>query len=77
MSADITFDYPFLLESIQNGFVQYDIWNNIVGSRMYNRGQILKYQNCLYRYLGVFEFGMFYNVDDFFIPRLLGHKDIH
>ena len=80
MSADITFDensYPFLLESIQNGFVQYDIWNNIVGSRMYNRGQILKYQNCLYRYLGVFEFGMFYDVDDFFIPRLPRHKAIH
>ena len=43
MSADITFDetsYPFLLESMQNGFVQYDIWNNIVNSRMYNCGQI-------------------------------------
>ena len=80
MSADITFEensHPFLLESIQNGFVQYDIWNNIVGSRMYNRGQILKYQNCLYRYLGVFEFGMFYDVDDFLNPVLPEHKDIH
>lgn len=69
--------YPFLNESLHNGFVQMEVWNNIVGPGMYYRGQITKYQDCLYRYIGEFEFGIFLDSDDFFNPVLPGHKDIH
>lgn len=80
ISADISFNekaYPLLNELIQNGTVQLDIWNNVVGKRMYNYGQILKYQDCLYHYMGVFEFGAFHDVDEVFNLAFPGHKDIH
>ena len=85
INADITFyndvnfsiTHPFLDESLHNGFVQIDYWNDIVGKRMYNRGQLLKYQNCLYRYMGVFDFGMFADIDDYFTPTDPHHNDIH
>ena len=40
---------------------------------MYNRGQILKYQNCD---MGVYDFGMFADIDDFY-PVDPNHNDIH
>ena len=69
--------YPFLGESMRKGFVQIDYWNNVVGTRMYNRGQMLKYQNCIYRYMGMFDFGMFSDIDDFFNPMIPQHRHIH
>lgn len=69
--------YPVLNESLHNGFVQMDVWEDIVGERIFYHSQITKYQDCLYRYMGVYEFGIFYDVDDFFNPMLPDHKDIH
>ena len=69
--------YPFLKESLENGFVQMEVWNDIVGSRAFYHEQLEKYQDCLYRYIGVFEYGVFYDCDDFFVPRLPDQKDIH
>lgn len=76
-SVNATEIYPFLNESLHNGFVKMEVWNDIVGERMFYHSQIVKYQDCLYRYLGVFEYGIFYDVDDFFNPMLPDHKDIH
>lgn len=70
-------DYPFLNELLNNGFVQMEVWNDIVGSRMFYNGQIVKYQDCIYRYIGVYEYGLFIDVDDFFNPMLPNKKDIH
>ena len=80
INADVSFNekaYPLLSKLIENGTVQLDIWNNIVGKRMFYYGQILKYQDCLYRYRGVYEYGLFHDVDEVFNPALPGHKDIH
>ena len=83
LNVDVSFaskalaNYPFLNESIHNGFVEMDIWNDIAGRRMFYHGQITKYQDCVYRYIGEFEFGIFLDTDDFFNPLLPDHKDIH
>lgn len=81
INADASFQqnaymYPFLKESLDNGFAQMDVWNDIVGERLFYHGQIMKYQDCLYRYKGIFEYGIFYDIDDFFNPMLPDHKDM-
>ena len=80
INADVSFQqdlYPFLKQSLKTGFVRMDVWNHTVGERFFYQGQIMKYQDCLYRYKGIFEYGMFLDIDDFFIPMLDDHKDIH
>jgi hypothetical protein len=69
--------YPFLEESLRSGFTEMEEWSDIVGERMYYKGQITKYEGCLYRYIGIYEYGMFIDVDDFFNPMVPGHKDVH
>lgn len=83
INADVSFEenatniYPFLKESLDNGFARMEVWNHVVDRRNYNYGQMLKYQDCLYRYKGIYEYGIFGDFDDFFNPMLPDHKDIH
>ena len=37
----------------------------------------MKYQDCLYRYMDTFEYGVFLDHDDFLNPVIPGHTDIH
>ena len=76
-SEGATGTYPFLNESLRNGFAQMDAWNPIIGTRAIFHNQFLKYQDCLNRHIGVFEFGLFCDYDDFFNPVITGKKDIH
>ena len=82
LNVDISFSenaakiYPFLNESLHNGFVKMEVWRDIVGKGMFYKGQITKYMDCLYRYIGIFEYGLFYDVDDFFNPVLEDHWDL-
>lgn len=76
-SENATEIYPFLKESLHHGFVKMDVWSDIVGDGMFYKGQITKYMDCLYRYTGIFEYGFFYDVDDFFNPMIPDHKGIH
>ena len=68
--------YPFLKDSLKNGFARMDIWNQY-GNKTNTYNQMMKYQDCLYRHIGVFEYGFFYDYDDFFNPVLADHKDAH
>lgn len=69
--------YPLLRKFLDSGFVRMEVWKDIVGSGMFYHGQIVKYHDCLYRYIGIFKYGLFIDVDDFFNPMLPHHKDIH
>ena len=70
--------YPFYNESLNNGFVQLDIWKSFGNEAVYyHHNQVMKYQDCLYRHIGVFDYGLFYDYDDFFNPILPDQKDIH
>ena len=68
--------YPFFKDSLKNGFAHMDIWNQY-GNKTNTYNQMMKYQDCLYRHIGVFEYGFFYDYDDFFNPVLADHKDAH
>lgn len=83
LNVDTTFyrnatrNYPFLVEALDSGFVKMDVWENVIDDRYFYKDQLVKYQDCLYRYMGVFEYGFFLDFDDYFNPSLTQHKDIH
>ena len=62
---------PFFLESLQNGFIKLSVWKEYLkpGASFYH-SQALYYQNCLYRYLGVHEFCIACDTDDFFTSTI-------
>ena len=62
--------------AIDNGFVSLDVWepwlnrtDNFDGS-----SQMLAYQDCAYRFRGTYDYMMFCDTDDFFVPRVLNKK---
>ena len=69
--------YPYIEEATSSGFLVMEEWKDILGNRNYRKGQFLKYQDCAFRYVGVFEYGVFCDYDDFFTPLIPEHKDIH
>lgn len=64
--------YPSLKEFLDSGFVKIEIWKDIVGERLFYHGQ--NYQDCIFRHMGI---GLLCDYDDFFIPLVPTHKDIH
>ena len=68
--------YPELRDGLNSGFVEMEVWKNYVGDRMYYYAQIVKYQDCLMRYAGFYEYAFLHDSDDFFNPMIPG-KDIH
>ena len=76
--ADRAHEYPFLKSSLKNGFARMEVWNDIIlSNRTFYLSQKLKYQDCQSRYIGVFEFGLFCDYDDFFNPVIPKQKNIH
>ncbi len=57
---------------VQEGFVKIVERKTFLNSTQIYHGnsQVLNYNDCLYRNLGVYEFAFFLDTDDFFIPRL-------
>ena len=68
--------YPFLKEAVDSGFATIDVWENYIGDKIFYYSQVTKYQDCVMRYTGVYEFAFVYDSDDFFIPMLPGTTDI-
>ncbi len=46
-------------------------------NRNFYFSQLIKYQACVYRHIGVFEYGLFLDYDDFFNPIIPNQKNIH
>jgi hypothetical protein len=69
------FNDIFLQESLKNGFVQLKVWKEYLkpGALFYH-SQALYYQNCVYRFQGVYNYAIMSNFDDFVIPA--SGKDI-
>ena len=59
------------------GFVDIEIWEDIVGKRIYHHGKMIKYQDCIFRHMNRFEYLLVYDYDDYFNPMLPDHKDVH
>ena len=63
-----SFNDSDFLESLQNGFVKLTVWKEYLppGASFYH-SQALYYQHCLYRYLGVHDFCVCADTDDFLV----------
>ena len=66
-AINMTF-YPFLIESLSNGFVQIQVWKNYLQKQIFYYSQSLLYQDCVMQYRDSFKFAMMIDYDDFFIP---------
>ena len=70
-----SFNDEFFLESLQNGFIELTVWKEYLSpGPLFYHSQALFYQNCLYRYLGVHEYCICGDTDDFFTPI---NEDVH
>lgn len=70
--------YPFLTESIANGFVEVEIWKQYLGvDEIFYYSQSLIYQDCVMRYQSSFEYAVMVDYDDFFVPVVSNKRDIH
>ena len=73
-----SFNDTFFLESLQNGFIHLQVWKEHLppGSVFYH-SQALFYQDCLYRYIGVYDYCMCADTDDFLVLKDKKVSDIH
>lgn len=76
-SDKASFVYPYYNKSLSNGFAWTETWSDVLGFRAFYFSQKLKYLDCLYRHIGVFEYGIFYDCDDFFNPVIPQQSKIH
>ena len=64
------FNDTFFLESLENGFIQLQVWKeHLPPGALFYHSQALFYQDCLYRYLGVYDYCMCADTDDFLVLR--------
>ena len=69
------FKDTFLQQSIKSGFVQLKVWKEYLKPKaLFYHSQALYYQNCLYRFQGVYKYVIMSDFDDFLIPA--GGKDV-
>jgi hypothetical protein len=70
--------YPFLIESLANGFVELEVWKHYLrDDEVFYHSQSLIYQDCVMHYQSTFEYAAMVDYDDFFIPVIPSKKDIH
>ena len=68
----------FFLESLRNGFIQLQVWKeHLPPGALFYHSQALFYQDCLYRYLGVYDYCMCADTDDFLVSRDKNDPGIH
>ncbi|XP_064383577.1 uncharacterized protein LOC135332158 [Halichondria panicea] len=62
---------------VEDGFLRVDYRKTYFNStQIYYHSQLLLNHDCLYRYQGVYEYALFFDTDDFFIPRLPNKNSI-
>ncbi len=63
---------------VEEGFLRVDYFKTYFNpAQIFYHSQILLNHDCLYRYQGVYEYALFFDTDDFFIPRLPNKTSIH
>ena len=68
----------FFLESLHSGFIQLQVWKeHLPPGALFYHSQALLYQDCLYRYLGVYDYCMCADTDDFLVSRDKNDPGIH
>ena len=69
------FHNTFFQSLLTDGFVQLKVWQEILNkNEVFYHSQVLYYQNCLYRFQGVYDYAVMIDTDDFVISRT--HKSL-
>ena len=64
------FNDTFFRESLDNGLVQLKVWKEYLSKKeVFYHSQVLYYQNCLYRFQGIYKYSIMADTDDFLTPR--------
>ena len=73
------FKDPYLKQAIDEGFVSAEVWTQWLASDAQIRyhSQLLAYDDCIYRFIGTYDYVFIVDTDDFFVPRVPGELTIH
>ena len=64
------FEHPIVQDALKENFLSIDFWPRWFNTtEIYHSSQHLAYTDCLYRFQGVYDYGVFSDLDDFFVPR--------
>ena len=64
------FEHPIVQGALKENFLSIDFWPRWFNTtEIYHSSQHLAYTDCLYRFQGVYDYGVFSDLDDFFVPR--------
>ena len=69
------FHEAYSQQAIREGFLSIDFWPNWLNKTEIYRTQMLAYEDCLYRFQGVYDYVIYCDCDDFFVPKKR-HKPI-
>ena len=63
------FNDTFFQDSLSSGFVQLKVWKEYLNPEaLFYHSQALYYQNCIFRFQGVYDYAIMGDTDDFLIP---------
>ena len=63
------FEQGFIQEAVKGGYVTVDFWPRWFNEEeIYHSSQHLAYNDCLYRFQGVYDYVLYSDYDDFFVP---------
>ena len=62
-------DHPIVEKALKENFLSIDFWPRWFNhTEIYHSSQHLAYNDCLYRFQGVYDYVLFSDSDDFFVP---------
>jgi len=71
-------DKPFMTRHIQEGFLSVDIWKSYLnGNEIWYHNQGLIYEDCIYRHIGLYDYIILMDTDDFITPRRTDQKQLY
>ena len=62
------FHEAYSQQALKEGFLSIDFWPHWLNKTEIYRSQMLAYEDCLYRFQGVYEYIVYSDIDDFFVP---------
>ena len=69
-SASGGFRHPVIQDALKANYLSIDFWPRWFNTtEIYHSSQHLAYTDCLYRFQGAYDYGVFSDLDDFFVPR--------
>ena len=65
------------LNAFKDNFISMDFWEPWLNETdsYHGHSQMLAYQHCAYKFRGTFDYVLFCDTDDFFVPRIAGNKE--